>query len=74
MGRFWIFTKEFNGRVEEISRDLERIKAFSSFTINNCRKIRERRFMSGDVRIFSGLLTNFLEKEFVDPKRMFEVF
>ena len=28
--------------------------------------------MSGDVRIFSELLTNFLEKEFVDPKKMFE--
>ena len=72
MRRFWIFTKELNGRVEEISRDLERIKAFSSFTINNYRKIRERRFMSGDVRIFSELLTNFLEKEFVDQKKMFQ--
>ena len=68
-GRFWISSEEFNGRIEEISRDLERIKAFSSFTISNYRKIRERRLMSGDVRIFSELLTNFLGKEFVDPKK-----
>ena len=71
-GRFWISIEEFHGRVEEISRDLERIKAFSSFTINNYRKIRERRFMSGDVRISSELLTNFLGKEFVDQKKMFQ--
>ena len=71
-GRFWISIEEFNGKVQQISRDLERIKDFSSFTINNYRKIRERRLMSDHVRIFSELLTYFLEKEFVDPKKMFE--
>ena len=28
--------------------------------------------MGGDVKLFFELLTNFLEKEFVDPKSMFE--
>ena len=68
-GRFWFSTEEFNGRVEETSHDLKRIKAFSSFTTSNYRKIREHRLMSGDVRIFPQLSANFLEKEFVDPKK-----
>ena len=28
--------------------------------------------MGGDVKLFSELLNNFLEKEFVDPKKMFK--
>ena len=28
--------------------------------------------MGGNVKLFSELLTNFLEKKFVDPKNMFE--
>ena len=49
-----------------------RIKAFSSFSINNYDKNRQRRLMGGDVKLFSELLNNFLEKEFVDPKKMFK--
>ena len=32
-GRFFISVEEFNGRIEEISRDLGKVKAFSTFAI-----------------------------------------
>ena len=67
-GRFFIFAEEFNGRIEEISRDLDRIKTFASFAINNHNKIKQRRLMSGDVKVFADLL----DKEFINPKKMFE--
>ena len=70
--RFFISTEEFKRRLEEIFRDLGRIKAFSLFTINNFSKMKQHRLVAGDVKVFAELLNNFLEKEFTDPKKMFE--
>ena len=64
--------EEFNGRVNEISCDLQRIKDFSPFASNNYNIIIKRRLMCADVKIFAEFLSNFLEKEFVDPKKVFE--
>lgn len=64
--------EEFNGRVNEISCDLQRIKDSSPFASNNYNIIIERRLMCADVKIFAEFLSNFLEKEFVDPKKVFE--
>ena len=44
-GRFFVSAEEFNGRVEETSRDLDRIKAFLSFAINNHNKIKQSRLV-----------------------------
>ena len=56
--RFAIFVEEFNGRVKEISCNLERIKDFSSFSISCHVKLIECGSKQGDVRIFS----KFFEK------------
>ena len=71
-GRFFISAEEFNGRMEEISRDLDRIIAFASFTVNNHNKINQRRLLSGDVKVFADLLKDFLDKEFTNLKKMFK--
>ena len=73
-GRFFISVEEFNRRIEEISRDLGRIKAFSSFAKNKYDKIRQRRLMGGNAKLFSELLTSFLKKEFVDPTKCSKLF
>lgn len=62
--------EEFNGRVNQIC-DLQRIKDFSTFA-SNIYNIIERRLMCADVKIFAEFLSNFLEKDFVDPKKVFE--
>ena len=67
-GRCFISAEEFNGRIEKISRDLDRVKAFTSFTTNNHNKIKQRTLVSGDVKVFADLL----DKEFINPKKMFE--
>ena len=69
-GRFWV--EEFNGRVQEISRELERIQSFVTFAKNNYDKIIQRGLMHGDIKIFTEMLSIFLEKEFINPKKMFE--
>lgn len=71
-GRFWLLVEEFNGGVREISCDLERIKSFSFFTKNNYDSIRQCRLMHSDINIFTEMLSFFLEKEFIDPEKMFE--
>ena len=58
--------------MQEISCELERIKSFVTFAKNNYDKIIQRRLMHGDIKIFTEILSIFLEKEFVNLKKMFE--
>lgn len=71
-GRFWVSIKESNGRVRQILCDIERIKKFCTFAINNYNKIRPRRLIHGHIKIFIDFLSHFVEKEFVNPKELFE--
>ena len=57
---------------KEMSCDLERIKSFAVFGKNNYERIIQRRLMFGDTKIFTEMLSFFLEKEFIDQKKMFE--
>ena len=67
--RFWISIEEFNGRVQVISCNLERIKSFTVFAKNNYDRIMQRRLLFGDIKIFTEMLSFFLEKEFIDQKK-----
>ena len=46
---------------------------FVTFAKNNYDKTIQRRLMHGDIKIFTEMLSTFLEKEFINPKKMFEI-
>ena len=72
-GRFWVSIEEFNGCVKQISCDIERIKSFCIFAINNHDRIRQTRLiMHGDIKLFIHFLSYLVENEFVNPKELFE--
>ena len=56
--------EEFNGRIQEISKDTEKIKNFTIFARNNYDRIRQRRLVHGDIKTFTGFLSNFIDKEY----------
>ena len=60
-----ITKEEFNFRVETFPEDLKRIKEFTTANID---KLFEKKLMCGDVRIFSRILQEFLDKKFVNPQ------
>ena len=70
--RFWTSVEEFNGRIQETSEDTEKTKSFTIFTRNNYNRIRQRRLTHGDIKTFSGFVLNFIDKEYVSPKKLFE--
>ena len=61
-GRFWVSIKEFNGCVRQILCDIERIKKFCTFVINNYNKIRPRRLIHGHIKIFMIFFRILLKK------------
>ena len=71
-GRLWVSVEEFSGRIQEISCELERIQSFVTFAKNNYEKVIQRGLIHGDIKIFTEMLSIFLEKEFINPKKMFE--
>ena len=67
-GRLLITKEEFHFRVETFPEDLKRIREFAKFTTANIDKLFEKKLMCGDVRIFSRILQEFLDKKFVNPQ------
>ena len=65
--------EEFNGRIQEISKDTEKIKIYTIFARNNYDRIRQRRLRHDDIKTFTGFLSNFIDKEYVSPKKLFEI-
>ena len=64
-GRFLITKEELNFRIQTFLMDLERIREFARFAVANNNK-----FNCGDVRIFSGFMQEFLNKEFVNSQKI----
>ena len=46
---------------------------FVTFAKNNHDKTIQRRLMHGDIKTFTEMLSTSLEKEFINPKKMFEI-
>ena len=67
-----ITTEEFHFTVETFSKDLERIKQFSKIAVVEHYKLFEKNLMCGVARIFREFMKQFLDKEFVNPRSMFE--
>ena len=51
--------------METFTEDLKKIKEFTTANID---KLFEKKLMCGDVRIFSRILQEFLDKKFVNPQ------
>ena len=72
LGRFFISVEEFHLRVQKISCETEKIKSFSTFAINNFKRVQHRRLVYGDMEVFVEFLSNFIDKAFIDTKKLFE--
>ena len=70
--RFYITKEEFLLQMNQICHNLENIKGFVRFSIQNQHKIIERQLIYGDMELFVKILSEFLTKEFINPESMFK--
>lgn len=72
-GRFYITKGELHMRMDNISSNVGKIKGFAQFSFRYHHKIiLESQFVYGDLEIFVKLLSQFLEKEFLNPVFLFK--
>ena len=58
--------------MNQIWQNLENIKGFARFAIQNHHKMIERHLIYGDIELLVKILSEFLTKEFINPKSMFK--
>ena len=70
--RFYITKEELLVQMNQIWQNLENIKGFARFAIQNHHKIIERQLIYGDMELLVKILPEFLTKEFINPESMFK--